>query len=237
MHLAFRYATVAYRLRQAHTRAVKNHPVADSPPAPDARRPGRPRNAETHAAILRAALSLLGEAGVAGMTVEAVAERAGTSKATIYRWWDSKEALLLEALDPVQHALPFTPTGDPRGDLVGILEALVRSLPPRACSPIARLVGAMADSDDLARTLRTRVIGPRRAGVARLLRAAVDAGALPADLDLDLATDQLVGPVLYRHLVSGDPIGADVPARLVRDLFAAHSASTEPPAPGPQEPA
>jgi AcrR family transcriptional regulator len=185
-------------------------------------RPGRPRNPATHAAILTAAEQLLGEAGYAGMTVEAIAERAGTSKATIYRWWDSKEELLLEALDPAQHALPFTPTGVARDDLVGILEALVRTLPPRACSPIARLVGAMADSAHLAATLRTKVIGPRRAAVADLLRAAVATGDLPGDLDLDLAVDQLVGPLLYRHLVSGDPIAPDIPARLVDAFFSAH---------------
>jgi AcrR family transcriptional regulator len=197
-------------------------------PGPDpttpcaARRPGRPRSTVTHEAILEAALHLLAEDGFRGMSVEAVAERAGTSKTTIYRWWPSKEALLAEAVAHGRHDLPFTPTGEPHADLVALLEVMIAHLPPRNCSPIARLVGAMADSDELAELFRTHVIEPRRAGVRVRLQAAVDASVLSGELDLELAIDQLVGPLLYRHLVTGDPLDADLPARLVADLFAAH---------------
>lgn len=186
------------------------------------RRPGRPRDSKTHAAILEAAFALLGEAGFQGMSVQAVAERAGTSKATIYRWWGSKEALLAEALDHHRHDQPFTPSGDARADLVALLTQLCTHLPPRSCSPIARLVGAMADSEELAELFRRHLMRPRRAVVAHRLEAAIAEGLLPPNLDRELAIDQLIGPILYRHLVAGATVGPDVPERLVDALLAAH---------------
>jgi AcrR family transcriptional regulator len=194
--------------------------VSTEPAAP--RRPGRPRSATTHEAILDAAAALFAECGHGGMSVEAVADRASTSKATIYRWWDSKEALLVEALEHHRPRLDFTPSGDPRRDLVDLLVAMIELLPPRHHSPIARLIGAMADSEELATMLRERFVGRRREQTMRLLRAAIDARELAADLDLELAADQLVGPILYRHLVTGDPLDTSIAERLVADLYAAH---------------
>jgi AcrR family transcriptional regulator len=148
------------------------------------RPPGRPRDPAVHVAILDAAEALLAEAGYARMSVEAVAARAGTSKATIYRWWPSKEALVVEALERRRVAIDVPRTDDPRADLVALLRAMVATLPPRSHSPIARLVGATADSDELAALLRTRIVGPRRARVGELVTAAVDAGALDPAVDL-----------------------------------------------------
>ncbi len=192
-----------------------------------ARRPGRPRSTRTHLAILDAALEQLISCGYQGMSMEAIAERAGTSKATIYRWWRSKEELLVEALETRRPALAFEPTGEPRQDLERLLGLMVERLPPRAESTIARLVGAMADSEELAEMLKARHGGHRKAGLVDLIHAAIDAGQLDPNLDVDLACDQLVGPILYRHLVTGDPVGADLARTLVADLWAAHGTTTK----------
>ena len=69
-----------------------------SAPADTSRRPGRPRSERARQAILRAAADLLLDEGTAQVSMDAVAERAGVSKATIYRWWPSKERLALDAL-------------------------------------------------------------------------------------------------------------------------------------------
>lgn len=192
-----------------------------------ARRPGRPRSTRTHLAILDAALEQLVACGYQGMSMEAIAERAGTSKATIYRWWTSKEELLVEALETRRPSLAFEPTGAPREDLERLLTMMVERLPPRAQSTIARLVGAMADSAELAEMLSSRHGGHRKAALMDLVRAAVDAGELDPDLDVELACDQLVGPVLYRHLVTGDPVDADLARALVADLWAAHGITSK----------
>lgn len=192
-----------------------------------ARRAGRPRSTRTHLAILDAALEQLVSSGYQGMSMEAIAERAGTSKATIYRWWNSKEELLVEALETRHPALTFEPTGTPREDIERLLSLMVERLPPRSQSTIARLVGAMADSQELAAMLRARHGGHRKAALIDLIHAAIDAGELDPDLDVGLACDELVGPVLYRHLVTGDPIDADLASTLVAHLWAAHGITTK----------
>lgn len=189
----------------------------------DAGRPGRPRSTRTHLAILDAALAQLVECGYRGMSMEAIAERAGTSKATIYRWWSSKEELLVEALETRRRPLPFEPTGAPRQDLERLLVLMAEQLPPPGQSTIARLVGAMADSAELAAMLRAPQRGhPRRQVMVDLLRAAIEQGELEPDLDIELACDQLGGPIMYRHLVTGGPVDAGLARQLVADLYAAH---------------
>src|SRR6201985_3313739 len=93
---------------------------------------GRPRSARAHEAILKAAAGLLLEHGLAAASMNAVAARAGVSKATIYRWWPTKETLALDALYTEWTAAAPVPkdTGSLRGDLVELL------------SPWARLVNA-----------------------------------------------------------------------------------------------
>src|SRR5262245_46506888 len=111
-----------------------------------AARPGRPRNATAHEAILDAALTLFIEQGFEGMSVEAVASRGGVGKATIYRRWSSKEEVVIDAVTRV-FAEPITPdTGDAREDLIQScrdLQVLMSSSPsgdvfPRMAAEVAR---------------------------------------------------------------------------------------------------
>src|ERR1700759_655666 len=82
------------------------------------RGPGRPRCEETRPRILTAAAKLLEEVGFSEATTEAIAERAGASKATIYRWWPNKAAVLIEALrERIARESPFPNTGDLRSDI------------------------------------------------------------------------------------------------------------------------
>ena len=100
-------------------------------------RRGRPRDADADEAILSAAVDALGEGGITGLSMDEIARRAGVGKATIYRRWASKEALILDALRH-QAPAPDARHGSLRGDLLAyttaVVELLRRSIPARTCS-------------------------------------------------------------------------------------------------------
>src|SRR5437764_6171627 len=103
---------------------------------------GRPRSRQAHQAILDAAAALLPERGLAAVSMDAVAERAGVSKATIYRWWPTKEALALDALYTEWSAIrPFPrDTGSLRGDLLSLLRPWAKLAGGR---PYGRVITAL----------------------------------------------------------------------------------------------
>jgi AcrR family transcriptional regulator len=106
--------------------------------------PGRRRSEQSHRAILESALFILVEQGYRALTIEGVAKRAGVSKQTIYRWWSSKAAIVLEALTiDAQERLPVPNTGTVRGDLKVLLSGAFRELAQRT-GPIVR--GLMAEA-------------------------------------------------------------------------------------------
>src|SRR5260370_18750172 len=86
------------------------------------RKPGRPRSAQAQKAIIDATLELLAEEGFQGLSIEAVAARAGVGKTTIYRRWSSKEELVMEAIRQVQIDVPVMDTGNFRNDLAALLQ-------------------------------------------------------------------------------------------------------------------
>jgi AcrR family transcriptional regulator len=165
------------------------------------RRPGRPRSARVHRAILDAAVALFVEAGFEGMSVEAVAARAGTGKATIYRRWPSKEDLVVDAISQAFAAAPTADSGGVREDLVRLgreLHGLMSSSATGGVFP--RMAAEIAGRSRLGRLYGQRVIGPRRAAFAGALRRGMERGELPADTDVELAIDLLVGGLLLRWL-------------------------------------
>src|SRR6266516_6389447 len=102
---------------------------------------GRPRSEKAQNAILEAAAELLLEQGLAAVSMDAVAARAGVSKATIYRWWPTKETLALDALFHEWETAPTLPnTGSLRGDLLALLRPWVRRLRSR---PYGRVIAAL----------------------------------------------------------------------------------------------
>ncbi len=179
---------------------------------------GRPRSTQGQAAILEAAGRLLEDRGVARTSMEAIAADAGVGKATIYRWWSSKEQLMVDAVGHLRGYLAPPPhTDDPRADL---LQTVRDGLDRFAGTPggdklFPRLLDAAVDSPRLAEAWRERLIAPRRAAIADILRRAIQAGQLPAQLDLELAVDLLVAPLIYRLHVTGADTPPTVADRLV----------------------
>lgn len=180
------------------------------------RAPGRPRDPERDAAILAASLDLLAERGVAGTTVEAVAARAGVGKATVYRRWASREALIVDAVASVTAPLPVPDLGSVRADLLQMLSAVGRRKPDSTERLLPRLLGEGGRNPELLRNLREHVIEPRRARFREVLQRGVARAELRADLDLELAVDLLVAPVLYRRMIDG--ISGELPPAALAGL-------------------
>jgi len=146
-------------------------------------------------------VALFIEQGFEGMSVEAVAAKAGVGKATIYRRWRSKEDLVIDAVARL-FAEPATPnTGTVRDDLLlsgRELQVLMSASPTGEVFP--RIAAEVARRSPLGRLYGERVIGPRRAIFEEALRRGIERGELPTSVDLELAIDQLVGVLLLRKL-------------------------------------
>jgi AcrR family transcriptional regulator len=172
----------------------------------DTRRPGRPRSPEAHAAILRAALELAVEGGLRGLSMEAIAARAGVGKATIYRRWKSKEALFVEAIGLIALTPEVPDTGSARGDFEAMSGAAVGRMAPEAFRVLPRLMADAGDDPELLEALRAALVRPRRAAIATILRRGVERGELRPDLDVELTCDLIIGPLIARVLLAGgDP--------------------------------
>ncbi len=175
------------------------------------------RNVKSHHAILDATLELVHEVGYDRLSIEGIAARAGVGKSTVYRWWNSKGELVVEALAEVLTAQPVPDSGDTRRDLTGIVEQALSlySQDTGARSIIAGLVSDMNHNADLAATLREQFIEPRRAGNRAAVTRAIERGDLPVDTDTELLIDRLVAPIAYRALITGAPLEPGIATELV----------------------
>ena len=176
------------------------------------------RSEEARRKVLQAADDLLAEKGFAALTVEGIAARAGVAKQTIYRWWPSKTDVLLEALiqDSAEDLEP-PDTGSLAGDLQAYLTRYAAYLAESDAGAVFRaLTGQALHDPALATRLRDEHLTHQRARDRRPLERAVARGELPADADLDVLVDRLVGPIHYRILVTGEPVTAGFVAALVR---------------------
>ena len=175
-------------------------------PSP-ARAIGRPRDARAGRAILTAALQLMAERGVRDLRMDDVAERAGVGKATIYRRYRSKDALVSDAIATLVSEIAIPDTGSTRADLLALMRQAVELY---SGSLAARLMPAVLEetrrNPELATTVRDEFLAGRRAALGLVLKRGVRRGDLRRGLDLELALDVLGGPLFYRLLITGGPI-------------------------------
>ncbi len=167
-----------------------------------------PRVARSKAAVLEATRSLVAESGIGETTIDAISERSGVAKTTIYRHWPGKPAIVLDALAQVMAPPPDPDTGSVRDDLVTLLVGLIDGL---SRGPLAPLLTSMMDAAERDPEV-ARVHRDEAAARHRVLRDAVvrgiGRGELPAGTDADTVVAQVVGPVVYRRLVAGQEVGA-----------------------------
>ena len=164
---------------------------------------GRPRSAEADEAIIDATIALLVEDGFDRVSMERVAARAGVGKATVYRRWPSKEALVIDAVARRSEPVPVEPTGPVADQLVTLLDGILTMSRTGVGRLLPCMIGAGVSNPTLASHYREQIMAPRRERVATILRAGVERGELRADLDVELAIDQLAGPLVYRILLAG----------------------------------
>lgn len=182
----------------------------------DRQGPGRPRSEEAHAAILAASIDLIRDVGYDAVTMEGIAARAGVGKATVYRRWKSREALVVEAIGRIVAAVPDPDTGSTREDLMALMTATLRMYEdPASAALLSGLVAAMARSAPIAHAVRTGFVGMREEAMRRVLRRGIARGDLPGGMDLELALHLLLGPMLYRFLITGGPVDAALAADCV----------------------
>jgi AcrR family transcriptional regulator len=151
------------------------------------------------------------EVGYRKLTIEAIAARAGVGKQTIYRWWPSKGAVVLDGFlasvneNPDDLSLPDT--GDVAADLSAVVRAIVAELAdPKLSGTTRALMIEMQDDAEFADMVLERLLGPQLQAIAERLRTAQDAGQLRADLDLAVAVELLVGPLYHRWLLRTAPL-------------------------------
>jgi AcrR family transcriptional regulator len=186
------------------------------------RRRGRPRSEQARAAVLAAAGDLMLQGGMAACTMEAIAVRAGVSKATIYRWWPSRGAVALEGLLEQTRESIAIPVGLTTGEALRFqLRALLVLLQDSACGPLMRGLIAQAQSDpEIASALRERWLAPRRAVAIETIRAGVARGEVRPDIDVVVAADQVFAPVYYRLTFGHDALDVGLADQLVSQLMA-----------------
>ena len=183
----------------------------------EARQRGRPRSEKARKAIMDAAAELLLARGLSAVSMDAVAERAGVSKATIYRWWPTKESLALDALYTEWATVQPGPrdTGTLRGDLLSLLRPWARLATSK---PYGRVIGALvteAQTDPaFAAEYQQRVVEPRRDQARAIFRRAIERGEIRPDTKIEVAVDMVYGPLYHRLLHGHAPLND----RFVRDV-------------------
>lgn len=185
----------------------------------DTRAPDSTRRSErSRRAIYEAALALVGETGYAKTTIEGIAARAGVGKQTIYRWWPSKGAVLLEAFLDLgdqaaraaaegEAAYEIPDTGDLEADLKLVLRATVDEMNnPRYEVPYRALAAEGIVNAELGAEFTAKLLEPQLQLYVKRLRAAQDAGGVRQGIDLRTALELLTGPVAHRWLLRTLPL-------------------------------
>jgi len=179
-----------------------------------------PRIRRTREAVLPATLSVLAGRGFANFTMEAVAETAGVSKSTVYRYWPTRLALLRDALEGLNRQPDVEPGAAPaRERIERLLEHLAAALGDSVLSAcIPALIEAAEHHPEVAGFLH-QYSDRRRSTLTAAIRKGVEDGELPAHLDPELAALALSAPFFYRRLMTPSPFpAADVP-RLVQQVL------------------
>ncbi|GAA3350036.1 TetR/AcrR family transcriptional regulator [Amorphoplanes nipponensis] len=192
--------------------------TAERPPAT---RRADPRVLRSRAAVLDAALGLLSERGIAATTIEAVADRSGVAKTTIYRQWDSQAALVLDVFAGVLRPPADPATGSLRGDLTELLTGFALAL---TTGPATALMFALIDAaerDAAFAALHRREAEARHAVIREVIARGVARGELPAGTDPGEVLDLLAGPVFHRRAVSGGTVDPAFARRVVDRVLAA----------------
>jgi AcrR family transcriptional regulator len=173
---------------------------------------GRPRDDTRDAVILEATIAVLSEVGYDRLTIDAVAARAKASKATVYRRWPNKAALIVEALGAIKPAgesggeapCLFPDTGSLRGDLVAGLEAICATLSTEEGKVMAAVMTAVTRDPELAAAMRVTAQDKRRS-CQTVVDRAIARGELTSTKGVDAFVEVVPALMYNRLLITGEP--------------------------------
>ena len=178
-------------------------------------RPGRRRDPELDEAILDAALALFAELGYEGVTIEGTAARAGVGKATVYRRYPTRAALLVDAARVRLCLLhPLVDTGDLRADWRALIQPLVDRLRGADGPMLVAFNMARQREPELAAEWERSVVGAKREHIRTLLRHAIERGEVPADADIELL-GEIPAAIVWHHALNALPIDDDLVERIL----------------------
>jgi len=171
----------------------------------------RTRSESAHRKVIDAATKLVAERGVDATSMDAVAEKSGVSKATIYKHWANKDALLLEIMATLAGLSdrPKFDSGDTRADMTAVLAYRPKENTQLRERVLPHFVAYSATHTEFGNAWRHMAMEPPRRELKHLIHCGIQEGELTADLDMDLCLAILLGPLLYWHIFlrknSGDP--------------------------------
>lgn len=181
---------------------------------------GRPRDPEIDQAIILAAVDEVAQLGYAAATMAGIARRAGVPKSTVYRRWDSKQELVIDALDQMRDARRVEPTGDTRVDLHNLMVGLVTRWQHETIGAVnLSIITEIARNEQLYEVWNSRLVEPFRQRIAGILRHGVETGQVRADVDLAIIAELILGLPLHMMMKPGGDDLTDVPDRFTRMLF------------------
>src|SRR3990167_4043660 len=180
--------------------------MARHPPAPSPAR-GRPRDPRTRSAILTAARALLERGGLTAVTIEAIAQKAGVSRPTIYRYWSNAPAVAMAAFLEATGA-PEAARGarTPLAALRAQLHAVADAFAAPTGRSVAAMVAAAQSETELAKAFRHEFITRNRDATRLLLERCIEDKLVAPPADMELALDLIFGPLFYRLLMGHAPI-------------------------------
>lgn len=178
---------------------------------------GRPRSEETKKAILTTSYEMLLEMGFKAVTVDGIANRAGVSKATIYKWWPNKAAVVLEGYFAATESMLQAPdTGIIEEDLFLQLNNLAVFITSDKGKVISELIAEGQFDENVSKEYRAKYFNPRRLISKEIINRGIARGELRKDLDIELVIDLLFAPLFYRLLITGETLDSGY----VKDLIA-----------------
>jgi AcrR family transcriptional regulator len=179
-----------------------------SEPKAQSMRPiGRPRDIARELALLQATAEVLAEVGYDRLTMDAVASRAKSSKATIYRRWPDKTALVVDTIRHIEDQVTrWSDTGSLRGDLLAVLGDVAGAVRGDLGRIVSGMVSAMPHDAGLAAAVRDAVITRFRSGCQTLLQRAQQRAEVSIDVDMRLAFEVPMAMLLFRFLLADGPV-------------------------------
>lgn len=160
--------------------------------------PGRPRSAKSHQAMLKATLELLGEVGFEAMSIEAIANRAGVGKTTIYRRYSSKDELVADAIESTQEEVLIPDTGNLWTDIDTLIENAAQvTLTPLGRQTVAMIISNASSNSKFAQIYGEKYLQPRRQAFSIVIERAKVRNEVQKDLDPGLFFDTMSGIMFY----------------------------------------